>query len=560
MMASSAFRSTSRRGNASSSEKSSPKKVPIRRSHSVSAVPRAHSHHLDIASEYLNKRDNPLFWSTTAEDKPIETEVEAATDKQIDDKTQRPRGRSVTRRTTHPTVNQNVPAASAAISRRHRSVSRGHYAASESEVERDSAISSNYRNKSSSTVAGKTLDKANLHRNATDVSRKSAESRAFEPSDNSSSCSQIPYLEDGISMASLSGAEERTINAVCEQMKSFQGDVQGGADAAASGIYETVRSEVRRAISDMQNDIENAMRRNNATANLSSSVADVPPDLVNPGAVELLLDIRREYARKLEESQERATKLRADLAVEEHRGQELNRILKELLPDPKISNRQKSRVGRKNSSERKKMSKRLTEEAMAYFDECVSISTFDSSDFSAPEDLPLNLIGATTTVGGGGGGAASLAQGSPSIWSSCSLNSHPNHKQESASCDLFVHSRLDSGLTATSSSNEPSKNQASVGGNAAEWGRRLQFSYSHKPAKNVGLQEDVRNYVKAIGKDDSNSDKSTSIYFDLEEYLHGQAECFLFDRVLFSNRTDSGSLHLCGGGLPLSFSPFSSVI
>ncbi|XP_052192207.1 uncharacterized protein LOC127801282 [Diospyros lotus] len=276
-------------------------------------------------------------------------------------------------------------------------------------------------------------------------------------------------------MASLSGAEERTINAVCEQMKvsfmsvdqlsnirerdkrqSFQGDVQGGADAAASGIYETVRSEVRRAISDMQNDIENAMRRNNATANLSSSVADVPPDLVNPGAVELLLDIRREYARKLEESQERATKLRADLAVEEHRGQELNRILKELLPDPKISNRQKSRVGRKNSSERKKMSKRLTEEAMAYFDECVSISTFDSSDFSAPEDLPLNLIGATTTVVGVGG-AASLAQGSPSIWSSCSLNSHPNHKQESASCDLFVHSRLDSGLTATSSSNEPSK-------------------------------------------------------------------------------------------------------
>jgi len=73
------------------------------------------------------------------------------------------------------------------------------------------------------------------------------------------------------------------------------------------------------------------------------------------------------------------------------------------------------------------MSKRLTEEAMAYFDECVSISTFDSSDFSAPEDSPLNLIGATTTVGGAG--AASLAQGSPSIWSSCSLNSHPSHKQ-----------------------------------------------------------------------------------------------------------------------------------
>lgn len=32
------------------------------------------------------------------------------------------------------------------------------------------------------------------------------------------------------------------------------------------------------------------------------------------------------------------------------------------------------------------MSRQLTEEAMSYFDECVSISTFDASDFSSPED------------------------------------------------------------------------------------------------------------------------------------------------------------------------------
>jgi len=30
-------------------------------------------------------------------------------------------------------------------------------------------------------------------------------------------------------------------------------------------------------------------------------VADIPPDLVNPGAVELVLDIRKEYAKKHEE-------------------------------------------------------------------------------------------------------------------------------------------------------------------------------------------------------------------------------------------------------------------
>lgn len=47
------------------------------------------------------------------------------------------------------------------------------------------------------------------------------------------------------------------------------------------------------------------------------------------------------------QSQERARKLRADLAVEEHRGQELDRILKEVLPYPKTPNVQKPRPARK---------------------------------------------------------------------------------------------------------------------------------------------------------------------------------------------------------------------
>ena len=50
------------------------------------------------------------------------------------------------------------------------------------------------------------------------------------------------------------------------------------------------------------------------------------------------------------QSLERARKLQADLAVEEHRGHELSRILKEILPDPKIPNVPKSRPGRKVGS------------------------------------------------------------------------------------------------------------------------------------------------------------------------------------------------------------------
>jgi hypothetical protein len=43
------------------------------------------------------------------------------------------------------------------------------------------------------------------------------------------------------------------------------------------------------------------MRRSNTTALATTDISDIPPDLVNPSAVELVLDIRREYAKKLEQ-------------------------------------------------------------------------------------------------------------------------------------------------------------------------------------------------------------------------------------------------------------------
>lgn len=49
------------------------------------------------------------------------------------------------------------------------------------------------------------------------------------------------------------------------------------------------------------------------------------------------------------QSKERARQLRADLAVEEHRGLELSRILKEGLSETKTPSTKKSRPGRKVS-------------------------------------------------------------------------------------------------------------------------------------------------------------------------------------------------------------------
>ncbi|GJT40515.1 hypothetical protein Tco_0940380 [Tanacetum coccineum] len=73
------------------------------------------------------------------------------------------------------------------------------------------------------------------------------------PSVGSSFDSQVSNWEDGISTSSLSEAEEKTIKAVYEQMKERDNSRK---DTTSSEIYETVRSEVRRAIADIQDDLQ----------------------------------------------------------------------------------------------------------------------------------------------------------------------------------------------------------------------------------------------------------------------------------------------------------------
>ncbi|OIW06153.1 hypothetical protein TanjilG_01780 [Lupinus angustifolius] len=352
-MAVSAFKSSSRRSNQSSAPSSTRpsqplNKPPIRRSRSVSAFSRSN---LDISNEFLNKRDNPLFDETSPNSDP-KGPVSADSNNN--------RGRSVTR--------NGESRSSAAVGRkesgrvlsgvdsgrRTRSASqcpvprrRWSYSTSESEAEckdeNDLKLVGNNRKGGlfgSDTVIDQVKELQHSwssHHSPIKVSDCFA---------TTLSGLQTQNCDDAVSTAS-SGyrSDERTIKAVCEQVKSVQEDLP-----EASDIYETVRSEVRRAISDIQNDLASSIQRSNPTAIAVTNVADIPPDLVNPGAVELVLEIRREYAKKLEESQERARNLREGLAVEEHRGQELDRILKEVLPYPMTPSVPKSRPARKASS------------------------------------------------------------------------------------------------------------------------------------------------------------------------------------------------------------------
>lgn len=608
-MATAAFKSSSRR---STSDKAPPKRRP-QRSLSVSAVSRRSESDIDF--DFLNKRDNPLFLNTKDsppgqcnndnddDDVRVETlkggigfglkgddgsglNLDAGLKSNVGQ-----RGRSISRNVDNRRKNGVG-----------RSLSRGpsvYCGASESEVERESATSFNYesvnnsrsvlsnvrrsnsvrrgayeydvervsprlsnyqKTKNSTNIASSDRQKTNLVRNQsgtlqrTSLQSVSSRHSVTTASDDSVTSFRNPSWDDEISTGSMSEAEEKTIKAVCEQMRGSR----TGSVTPTSEIYETVRSEVQRAISGIQDDLQNSIRRSNAAGIATADVTSIAPDSVKPGAVELVLDIRREYATKLEESQERARKLRSDLAVEEHRGQELSRILKETLPEPKVSTIQRSYPGRRTSSERKRMSKRLTEEAMSYFDECVSISTFDSSDFSAAEDASVNSFRDARLMGS----SSSLPQVTPCILPTNGPSNCLDREKDLVDHGQSMHNAKDSVLTANVS---PLVSAIDGGDKSADSGRKSQFSLAREPISTTGLQQEIKSYIKNSVVDLDNDYTSSKITnfnsFNIEDYdLQGHAEGLLFDRVSNKNRIESGSLHLCTAGIGFSFSPFASVL
>ncbi|XP_020985257.1 uncharacterized protein LOC107462815 isoform X5 [Arachis duranensis] len=526
-MAVAAFKSSSRRGNrnqnhsnstsatsARSSRQESRTNAPIRRSRSVSAFSRGSS---DISTEFLNKRDNPLFCSATpslppgnddAQPPPSSVLLEASDFDRPTPSASDPNNKAFGARGRHVTRNVDAKGGSWSSStgrslsrsdagRRTRSASqcpasRRPWSYSTSESETDALDSSDLRFVESNRKGGLFGSDSGMVDQVRDLRRWSSQHSSTKSSLETQRCA------DAVSMS-----------------------VQGGP-LVTSDVYETVRSEVRRAISEIQTDLESAIQRSNATAIAVTNIADIPPCLVNPDAEELVFEIRREYAQKLEEtlsymqSQERARNLRANLAVEEHCGQELDRILKEVLPYPKTPNVQKSHPTRKNSIERRRMSKRLAEDAKAYFDECVSLSTFDSSDFSSQDDPPVTSVGPPI----------------PSDSYECLL-------QESASHGQLISRNYDVSQPCTVIDTAGSPESSC----------KSRFSFSQKSPESSGLADDIQQYIKMFEKNVLRSPNMRSGYHDIREYSYqSPTESLLVDRVILKNRIEAGGLLLCSGG------------
>ncbi|MCL7032042.1 hypothetical protein MKW94_025820 [Papaver nudicaule] len=562
-MAASAFKSTTKRGNFGTSssnanttsgstrynssvkEEDLSNKGSLRRSRSVSALSRTSSSSSTSIVDFLNKIDNPLFGNTnTTPPDLLESETLSRVAK-FDPKASKfnesvtmsegfvdnRRGRSVVRNSEcvnkYGGASKEVSSRSLSTvdtGRRRRSVSRGRYDNSEKKV----STSSSSSGRVNQSKTPQTWSSQHPHSESSDFS----------------ACVSLEW-DDGVSTSSFSEAEEKTIKAVSEQIKPVDGD----HPADEGGIYETVRTEVRRAISEIQNDLENVIQKKNPSSFATSNVFDMPPELVNPNAVELVSEIRREYSAKFQQSQERAKKLREDLAVEEHCGKELGRILEEILPEPKSVQPQRSRPRRKNSIDRWKMSKRLTEEAMNYFDECVSISTFDSSDFSSPEDQPVVNVPANPIPLGD---SHCLSSTNSSASANCSIARSVGLNKETEDQVQSTLDRQTTGLVSGSSNRSPIGHQNKVYSDTTPT-RNLQFSFACAQTEAVGIHNEIRGYIKKFEKESNKDvkdrmDVTSSTYYDADEESLVLDERLLFDKVVFKSRIQSGSLLLCSSG------------
>ncbi|KAF3782698.1 hypothetical protein EJ110_NYTH24391 [Nymphaea thermarum] len=275
-------------------------------------------------------------------------------------------------------------------SRRRRSVSVAPYQFSDSESDKDHlhTLADNVKPVASESVksthgfSNKSSRRASLANNQCGL-RRSLSQRDLSSSRHAYS-SALTDDEGQDTCYDTNG--EKTIRAVYAQRKAEHPDGEGiGAEAGPyeamrKEVRQAMRKEVRQAVAVIKTELEHAMVKAN-----SNELADGDCVGRNAKDVRQAIDkIKKDYTAILQQSDKRKRELLAELAVEEQRGRELSKIVGELLLNPKQPEPARSSRSRKRSTDRTRMSNRLTEEAEKYFEDF--ISNVEDTDFSSFDD------------------------------------------------------------------------------------------------------------------------------------------------------------------------------
>ncbi|TVU50693.1 hypothetical protein EJB05_02073, partial [Eragrostis curvula] len=586
-MASAAFKSTTRRSvhAASSSSRSDEPPCPRRsRSRSVSAAPRGR----DLPEDYANTRTNPLFDSTaspSASPSPPQRSAGTATStssgggdvaRRERDRGREPvkggggrggggRARSVSvapqrRRTDSAPSADRAAAVGGRRSSRARSVTDDTrpYRGSETDAESRETTRKFQSHRSRGSVLEKCqqLDETTRSVSSASVSSPGDHLEHVIWRQNHSTVPVDPVLEipsefDPDSAEFIFDISDYATEYRKEEVADIPLDFDtDAAELAADITHDAAQHDLGQMKIPLEFDAD-AMEevselRHHSTKQQWEQI-EIPLEF-DPETSELTSDIT-EYTIKLKQSHERARKLRADLAVEEQREQELSRMLKGIVTVPNLTETHKKRPRRKSSIERLKMSRHLAEEAMNYFEECVSISTMDSTDFSSPEDPQPNSLLRVPPKNNSRffhKGGSSFQEPHPTTDQHGLLEESENQTQCSISItgsdasDSVLFSHMNSpGLKIRSNSSDD------IDGFDTPRSRSSCFSFTREPAKTVQNCY-VQQYIGNFGRGNNKALRGMRSCYTADDYAFQKENLdLLTDIMTFQNRIEYGGLLIC---------------
>ncbi|EEF51836.1 uncharacterized protein LOC8266349 isoform X2 [Ricinus communis] len=418
------------------------------------------------------------------------------------------RGRSVSRRVGEgkgSCANSNVGGGRVNSennnSRRRRSVSVVRYQISDSESDLDHSQYSSNRAASKSFSGGSTqvpLSSKAAASNHRQALRRSLSQKDLKYHDGYSSHSSVLTDDEGRDAHSNVNGTERTIRTVYTQKK--------GTRKPSDDCLQSRNSDVLQAVST----------------------------------------IRRNYATKLELSEKRKKDLLAEILLEEQHGRELSKMVKELLPEPKDNVAEKPTRARKKSSDRSRMSMRLTEEAEKYFEDF--ISNVEDTDISSLDgemtDTSSSLGGITKTQVFQ---SPALSKSVPVEMDGVVLpwlqweTSNDASPLLSRKAELVATPKTHLWETAQEATPGKDLSYHSISSNGS-WSPGVIDGHSTSKGETV-----TGNRFGEYGSHCSQfSSGGTKPRFDVDEYLKRQSEeDFLFERWNQQRRIHSGSLLLC---------------
>ncbi|KAK1317790.1 hypothetical protein QJS10_CPA05g00655 [Acorus calamus] len=204
---------------------------------------------------------------------------------------------------------------------------------------------------------------------------------------------------------------------------------------------------------------------------------------------------------------------------------------------------------------------------MNYFDECVSISTFDGSDFSAAEDPPFCSAAGSPSVGDRQVFLSGCSSSSTSHLHSGLIDLNKDLDNQSQ-CSLS-HESYDASATSTSSntiketnhmngkwspeklinSDKLENDKEKLNSDKLEEDEINLFSCVREPIRSRELH-DIRSYIKKFEKEQPKEEivdyPSIMSSYNADDYDSCTlAESVLYEKVILRNRIDFGGLLIC---------------